>query len=331
MTRRIRTLTFITCAAALGMLTACATEEGIGEAEAPLDGTEVADGAADTQAQDAAPTEGRKHRKGRHHKMGRHGGGPHMFMRAVENLDLTQEQQDQLDALKEKARGEMRSARENGPPEERMEMRKALSEAVLTGSVNVADFDDELDAAEARGLEHTKKMLSGLSELRAILTPEQRTALVADMKAQHEKHAEKREEMKAKWAEKKGEGGKRHHRGAHLTKRLGLSEAQQEQLEKARTSAGLDQRPAKPDEGRMTAVLDAFASDTFDVDALAASSPMPKMARAMAERKIKELSVLVPILDDAQRTSLSGKIAEGPKHHGPKKGRRGERRGPRGR
>lgn len=79
----------------------------------------------------------------------------------------------------------------------------------------------------------------------------------------------------------------------------------------------------------MGAVLDAFASDSFDVDALAARSLMPKLARAMAERKIEELSVLVPILDDAQRTSLSGKVAEGRKRRGPKEGRRGGRRGPR--
>jgi len=252
-----------------------------------------------------------------------------MFMRAVENLDLTEEQRDRIDALKDKARGEMRTSRESGPPEGRKEMRKALSEAVLSGAVNVADFDDELDAAEARALEHTKKMLGGLSELRAVLTPEQRTALVADMKAKHDKHAEKRAEMKQKWADGKGKRGKRHHRGEHMAKRLGLSEAQQAALAEARTNAGLDERPPRPNEGRMGAVLDAFASDSFDVDALAARSLMPKLARAMAERKIEELSVLVPILDDAQRTSLSGKVAEGRKRRGPKEGRRGGRRGPR--
>jgi len=327
MTRRIRTLTIIACAAALGPLTACATEEGLGEAEAPLDGTEVAEDATDDGVtQNEGAREGRGHgKKGpRGHHMRRHRGGPHMLMRAVENLDLSDDQAEQLDALKVKMRTDMQAAREQGPPEARVEMRKALSEAVLAGEVNLADFDDELDAVEARAVEGSKKMLAGLAELRAILTPEQRIQLVADMKAKRAKMAEKRAEMKAKWDDQKAEKRGKRRRGHHMG-RLDLSDAQQAELEKARTAAGLDERPAKPDEGSMAAVMDAFASNSFDVDGLAAESPMPKMARAMAERKLKELSVLVPILDDAQRTSLSGKVAEGLKHHGRrgKKGRRG--------
>lgn len=103
---------------------------------------------------------------------GGHGfhGGPHgerFFAHIVDALDLTEEQQAQAEALKEKHKAEVPA------------LRRALAEAVIE-AVKVANSDTDqatLDAAYARVSEAGKAVYTSfaahMDEFRAILMPEQ--------------------------------------------------------------------------------------------------------------------------------------------------------------
>ncbi|MEM1033886.1 MAG: Spy/CpxP family protein refolding chaperone [Myxococcota bacterium] len=295
--------------------TACATEEGLGEAEAPLAGSLAEDGddaAAAVDDDDRGPANVRRHRRrgGPHHR----GGPARALMRAVDRLDLSDDQRARIDAMRDEMRAAHRARREAGPPAEMRDMRAALAEAVLTGKVDPAAFSNQLARVEDRARAKTESVLEGLAALREVLTVAQRTALAEDL------------ERRRPRGERGPDRHPDHHRARHdrMAERLGLSEAQREELARAREDAGLDDAPpAHPGPERMAEIMGAFTSDRFDVAALLESSPMPTLARAKAERKLKELSVLTPVLDDAQRTSLSARVAEGPPP-------RHRRRGPRG-
>jgi hypothetical protein len=74
----------------------------------------------------------------------------------------------------------------------------------------------------------------------------------------------------------------------------------------------------------MDAALEAFKGDKFDA---ATMLPERDGKHPMADRFIKMLQVVVPILDAEQRAELAKRVEEGPRmgRHGGKHGKHGKR------
>lgn len=329
--RRTKTLFGIALALFTAAAVGCAANEdepSVADAEQPLDEASSADGTPDVDAER------------RHHKKGRRGhhakkGGPHqVFWAALKKLDLSDAQRDTIEGL---AKG-LRERPEL--PAAHLEQRKALAEAVVSGKVDPAAFDAPDHAPmEAK---HAK-MVAAIDELHATLTPEQRSELVGILKTKAEKRAErwanKRERMQQEGTERRREGrrGKRGKSPLGLMLRgLDVSEDQRDQIESALAEAGLDQRPdetawkaRKEDmKKRQAAMLEAFANESFDA-ATQIPAPPAKMADHH-ERFVESLAVVVPFLDDSQRTELAQRIERGPRHFDKRRGSE-RRRGMKGR
>src|SRR5262249_28265173 len=127
---------------------------------------------------------------------------------------------------------------------------------------------------------------------------------------------------RAAHAKREGIGGPM----GHLLHGLDLTDAQRTSIESALAA----QRPAPPDHEamkkrfeamhtEMRAKLESFVSDTFDAKAFA--TPPEKMAgegpKEHLARFVNDLSVIVPLLDPAQREKLAAEIEKGPRPMGP--------------
>ena len=221
--------------------------------------------------------------------------GPHALLAAsLEVPGLTSDEratiQEALDSLR--------------PPKseatEHRERASALAVAIRSGSIDIAALrraDREID--ERRDVMHTR-LTSALVMLHDTLDATERAAVVARVR------------------EDKPEGARGAHPphgpppGEHLAMMLDgldVDEAQREKIEAALARAGLSEpasRPEPPDPAILDAFLDSFASSSFDASAL----PRPP-ARPQA-RLLEVLTVVVPLLDSAQRDTLADRILEGP-------------------
>ena len=121
--------------------------------------------------------------------------GAHL-LRAVESLDLTADQQAAIDAIKAEVRDEREARRaefQAGRPERQDALQGLLTEASLDRDAAHA----ALDEAAALRQERAHAELDSMLDVLEILTPEQRTALAAQLEARRQEHAEQ------------GEGGER--------------------------------------------------------------------------------------------------------------------------
>lgn len=279
-------------------------DESADEAEAALNGSE-----ADVDA--AHPDADRAHgdRMGRHHK-GMKGGPAMLLHAALKKLDLTDAQRTSVEA----ALNELHDGREE--PEGMAD----LAAQVRTGSVDAKAFAAQIAEGEARMAERRTRLVTALKTLHETLTPEQRKELV-------EKVGEKLDARAAKMEEHAGgKPERKHHKGGagFFLHGLDVTDAQQTSIDAALAKAGLD-KPAKNGDFKQQmmektkASLAAFAKDTFDAKAV-----VPEMGREHGPhlgRMVEALSVVVPLLDDAQRAKLAERIEQGPRHFEGKRGK----------
>ncbi|HEX8476600.1 MAG TPA: Spy/CpxP family protein refolding chaperone [Pyrinomonadaceae bacterium] len=140
--------------------------------------------------QDGAQDEQPMHRKGRMGRGGRHqrkGGRGHGFGRLAQQLNLTDAQQEQLRAIRERNAESFRA--------KRREMRE-LIEARRDGATFTAEQQARADALRQEFRANAERMHS---EFLAILTPEQRTQL-EQLKKQHQ---ERRQEFRERRRERR--------------------------------------------------------------------------------------------------------------------------------
>jgi Spy/CpxP family protein refolding chaperone len=234
---------------------------------------------------------------------GHHGRGHHGFAGKVcEVVECTDDQRAQV-----KAAMGMRDHEERPERPDMSEANAALATAFAGEGFSAADLE-----AWRKGLperpEWRAHKLEAMSELHTILTAEQRATLAETIAA--------------------GElMGRRHHRGddaKHVSRRvdrvcerLECSDSQKEQLVAVLEAA--HERRSDREEGRK-AMAEAFASDTFDVDALPRHEHRPEIGRVLVE--------VHGLLTPEQRAMVAERIAEhGPRAFMGKHGRHGKRRG----
>jgi Spy/CpxP family protein refolding chaperone len=249
--------------------------------------------------------------QGRDPKMHGRGGPMMIFHEALSSLDLTADQkskiQGALDAVKaEHAPGD----REGGRA-----LFADVSAQVRAGKIDEAAIQAKLDELKADHQGDREGMASALQTLHDTLTKDQRTKLVASMRAKMEEHE------RAMGDRHEAHGPPPDGAGPPFLHGLDLKDDQKAKIDKALADAGIDKPEmgkARFDEMRakMKAGLDAFAADTFDAKAevakVADGGPRDHMGKM-----VKALAVIVPLLDDAQRQKLADHLAEGPMrgHH----------------
>lgn len=268
---------------------------------------------------------GIEHDGGDHAGKHRRGPGGMVVSTALEELDLTAEQRTQIEGLfaKEKPSDAER--------DDHAAKAQALANAVRAGSIDVATF------AKKDGARPDKRaqFAADLDELHGILSAEQRTELVAALKARAPKGPpdggpEGRGDGERRGKGPKGEG----RRGpggpmGFMLHGIELTDAQKESIPKALADAGIGPKEGKgkgrPDHAEMKAkieaVMDAFVKDDFKA---ANVLPEPPEGAGGPHKMVEALAVVVPLLTPEQRATLADRIEEGPMGRGPKGKRRAE-------
>ena len=255
----------------------------------------------------------------KHHEKG----GPMMaFQIALKELDLSAEQRATLQGVADGLR-----------PEEHEGARPAvfgeLADAVRAGKLDETAFQAKVDALAAEHAKQPAKMAAAFQTLHDTLTADQRTKLVAtirDRMAAHEQKGRDHEPDGRDHDEARGPDKDRP--GLPFMHGIELSADQRTRVEQALADAGLDKPEGKagfePMRKQLQAALDAFATDKFD-----AASFVPTMSKDRGDHAQKLLKVLVtvtPLLDQAQRAQLADNLAKGPmgmghgKHGGQPRG-----------
>lgn len=259
---------------------------------------------------------------GPHARPGRR--GHPLLAAALKEINLSAEQRQKIEA----AMNGLHADKEKG--EQMKAFHKALADDIRAGKVDEATLKAKSGDMEKAHAEHRAAVVKAVETLHATLTPEQRTQLVTILKERMQKHAEaagKHGPGKHEKREKKD--GKHHaHRGGPMMFMLHGLELRDDQ--KKAIEAAMPPKPDADDKAakfeghraKMDAALEAFKGDKFDG---AAVLPEQDRKHAMAERFVKMLQVVVPILDAEQRAELAERIEEGPRmgRHGGKHGKHG--------
>lgn len=277
------------------------TAQGLSQ-ESPSAGGEAVDGPAGPRARRPPPGPG---------------GPGFLLMAALHELDLTPAQQAAIEgALAKSAPG----PRDRGPF-------AALAAGVRAGRIDATTVLTRTGEDRGRGeREHgAAAVADALQTLHATLTKEQRRALVDTVTKRTAEHEPPGERAGRKGP--RGPGGDLGPMG-HLLRGLDLTDAQREAIARALqaqlpadTDAGTMKKRFEARHAEMTARLEAFAADTFDAKAFVAP---PSDAQAGGPgshlaRMVKDLAVVVPLLQPAQRETLAAQIEKGPP--GPPPGR----------
>jgi Spy/CpxP family protein refolding chaperone len=259
--------------------------------------------------------------------MARHGrpmGPPapeHLLFAALRELDLTPAQKSAIQA----ALPPRPERPDHGPARAAF---AALAAGVRAGSVDPAAVVATVDGADGGFAEHQAAAATALDTLHAALTKEQRRTLVDAMEKRMAEHGPMAEHAGPPPGTRAG----RSHRGGpmgELLAGLDVSDAQRASIEKALEA----ERPAPPDadamkkraeamRGELRARLESFVDDAFDAKAFV-SPPAGGLGhggpKQHLERMAKDVAIVVPLLEPAQREALAVKLEKGPPmgHGGP--------------
>jgi hypothetical protein len=259
----------------------CNTAAETGEAGA------TAEAAPAAVAAPAAATQGLRRRHAR--------GPAHMLLHAARALDLEDAQRTTIDNLSAQLRGAGTSA-SNG----HQAISAALAAGVRAGNVDLSVIEPLQVAAGAARQARAQRQTAALNGLWAALEPEQRQALVANVRARAASWASHRQDRQPA-------GGWAQQRLARLTNQLGLDASQQEAV--AGLMASNRPTPAAMQalhvemQNRHEALLTAFEGDAFDASTLDLTAPLA--AKLGPAQHAQFLAQLVPILQADQRETLA--------------------------
>lgn len=195
------------------------------------------------------------------------------------------------------------------PPAEMKAYHDELVAQVKAGKIESAKLDPLKAAAEKAMITHRDKELDALNGLHALLKAPQRTALVAALKAKEGKGPM----MGPKPGMKMGHDPKE--KVAHMTKELGLDDAQAKKVEAILPKEDAKAHDPEAWKKKMDAVNTAFEKDGFDAkkQELFTGKGPGAMHGGMDSAFLDKL---LPILKPEQREKLAANMAMGPgKHH----------------
>lgn len=307
LTKSVKILTSVLFAASLA-IGGCASASSNIEAE-----DNVASGSEAASAADAK------------HEMHGMRGHP-LLAAALKEIDLSAEQRKTIEAAVDNLRADKQ--------DDMKAMHKALADQVRAGKIDEAELKAKAGDMDKAKAEHRSAVVKAVETLHATLTPAQRSQLVTLIKERMQERAEHKGEHHGKKHDK--DGAKGGHHGRHggpmmfMLHGIELRDDQKKAIEEAmppKPEKDTDDKAAKFAEhkARMDAALDAFKADKFDA---ATALPEHDGKHPMAERFVKMLEVVVPILDAEQRAELAKRVEEGPRmgHHG-KHGKHGHGQG----
>jgi Spy/CpxP family protein refolding chaperone len=243
------------------------------------------------------------------HRKGGRGGLAAMMLNAAE--DKVPEAKATVDDLQKKLKeGET-------PRDEMKTLHEGMVSGIKAGKIDVAKFETDKAAAEKAMKAMREKEQETLNSLHAALKPEQRKAVVAEVRDKMAKRA-------AKWKDKPemkdGEGKPDMKKGyyAHLTKDLDLDDAQKKKADAI--FAKQEPKGPPPDKEamkkKMDAFLDAFEKDGFDAKKLEADDDK-KGFMMHGPMDAKAMNEFLAVLKPEQRDKLAAKME---KKGGPPKG-----------
>ena len=249
-------------------------------------------------------------------------GGPDGLLMAALHapINLTPAQKSTIEAALEEARPK-------APPAKN---RAALAAAVRAANIDPAALKGAVPSAADDG-QRTAAMAKAIGTLHATLTKEQRIALIEAM-TQRMKDKGGKDGPEGHGPPPDGkEGGHGHGHGpmGFMLEGLDLTQAQKDALRAAHE----ENRPPKPTEAQkeemkkqhearraeMQARLRTFAGDSFDATAFVTPPADAKGGPDHGDRMLKDLAILVSVLDSAQREKLAARIEQGPPEHGHRK------------
>ncbi len=279
---------------------------------------------------------------GRHQGGPPGGGGPEfLFGAALHELALSDAQKASIQAELDKAAS---GRRPPGPPAGAS--LAALAQAVRAGTIDVSALAPKVAAPDAGAQAQRAQLATSLRVLHATLTSEQRRELVAavEKRSVGEGRGPVAGEGRGPKGERRGPGfgGERGPRpegattaeagapgvGAHVPGPLGfllegveLTQTQRDAIAKALEARRPSEANRDPMSKRyeamraaMRAQLASFAGDAFDA---AAFVTPPEGAKAGGpghplEGMVRDLAVVVPLLEPAQRDALASRLEQGP-------------------
>jgi len=238
------------------------------------------------------------------HKRARFGLAGMYFHAAKKLTDLDETQKTKLADIE-------KGFEDPAPPTEMKAYHDELVAQVKAGKIETAKLDPLKAAAEKAMIAHRDKELEALNGLHALLKGPQRTALVAALKAKEGKGP--------MMGPKGGPGGKMGHdpkeKVAHMTKELGLDDAQAKKVEAILPKDDPKAHDPEAWKKKMEAVNAAFEKDGFDAKKQELfTGKGPGMHGGMDSAFLDKL---LPILKPEQREKLAANMAMGPggKHH----------------
>jgi Spy/CpxP family protein refolding chaperone len=249
-----------------------------------------------------------------HHGHHHHGGVAMFIAMSLDTLGVSPEQKAAVEKIRAELFAKMEPARvaEQG-------VLAALADGVTAGTIDTAKVDAALTqlTGAASGLHDATA--DALNQLHAVLTPEQRAALVDKIEAHW-----------ALWQRANGDdtAATAPARGGHLevlSKELGLTP---DQVDKIRANLGAAAKTSRvqPDPQKVEAHLQAFGAafrgDTFDAKTLTtANAANAHLASWGATRSAHFIESVNPVLTPEQRAKLAQKLHE---HENHREGPEGE-------
>lgn len=336
MTNPIRSLSFVLVLLAGVVAAGCnesATQEASTEGKSTSAPVVLDQGAVDREKPAPEPeakvardgAEGAGHRgweRGKRGLGGRHG-GPEMglFFEAQKLADLSESQKTSINSLLESMKPSAdEHARMKGGMQGMRAFDKALADQVRGGKIDRAALLALRPAVPDHGA-RAQAHQDALKQLHALLTPAQRSALVA--------------QLTARFDEKRGHG--RHHGhgqdAADTTGReekgspfdhgmfsaLRLTDEQKAKLGESMTAAhkSAHDDASRNDEGKAKAkaFLTSFASDSFDPSTMAPRHENGAHGDTMFEHHIDMIEGLMAVLSPDQRATLADELEQGPRDH----------------
>jgi uncharacterized membrane protein len=217
--------------------------------------------------------------------------GPHAWVAAaMEQVSLTPEQRTAFVQLQSDVKTE--SAPVIAAHDRVLE---AVAASVESGAVDHATLDPLVAAAQAAAVQNRPVFERAADRLHALLTQEQRQALVDALRANL--HATR---------------GAHHDPLAKVAEQIGLTSDQvstiRARVEASRTGDGEGFGDKVEHFRRMKALADAFVSDSFDAHAAGIGEHASEVGPKFAARILSHIDAALPVLTPAQRTALAAVI-----------------------
>ena len=220
------------------------------------------------------------------------------FMRdALEEVSLTDAQRTKIDAIAE----QLRSHHKNGA---KHEFGKALATAVADGKLESGELTQAREAVLDGAGQKARAIERALADLHATLESKQRAELVAAL--------QRRMGNKTRFDGKKGNDWQAR-KSEKMARALDLDDAQLSKWREA--TASLPAKDGFEDRrSRMQAAMKAFVAEDFDAAALGLQKELRDKAAARIDRRIAELTALIPLLDAGQLSKLADVVTHQRSH-----------------